>query len=243
ETIKCYLAFMNLLSEKIIAFNQNLKLTAALPENIRFMNPFVENDIALATSSQFYRKYYADQRPRQMILGINPGRHGAGVTGVPFTDTKRLEAICKIPFAGKSTHEPSSVFVYEVIKAYGGPEAFYQEVYINSVCPLGFVIQDEKGREKNYNYYDSKGLTQAVEPFIIKSIQAQIDFGLKREVCLCLGSNKNFKYLQALNKKHHFFEQIIPLEHPRYVIQYKSKHLTTYVEKYLDALQTNRPTL
>lgn len=230
---------MKPLSDQIIAFNQNLKLEATLPQNIRVMNPFEENLTALATSSEFYQKYYADQKPRRLILGINPGRHGAGVTGIPFTDTKRLEAICKINFAGKSTHEPSSVFVYEVIKAYGGPEKFYQDIYINSVCPLGFVIQDEKGREKNYNYYDSKALTQAVEPFIIKSIQAQIDFGLRRDTCFCLGSNKNFKYLKKLNEKHQFFDQVIPLEHPRYVIQYRNKHMATYVDKYIRLLQAD----
>ena len=30
----------------------------------------------------FLQKYYDDTRPRQLMFGINPGRHGAGITGV-----------------------------------------------------------------------------------------------------------------------------------------------------------------
>ncbi len=223
--------------EKVITFSSSLKLKARLPKNIRVMNPFAENPKALEISSAFYRKYYNDQKKRKLILGINPGRLGAGVTGVPFTDTKRLKGSCQLEFTGKQTHEPSSVFVYEVIEAYGGVNAFYDQVYISSVCPLGFVIQDEKGKEKNYNYYDSKALTEAVKPFIIQSIQRQIAFGIHTDKCYCLGSGKNFKFLNDLNKEQQFFGEVIPLEHPRFVMQYKSKTKDEYIEKYLRLLR------
>jgi len=49
------------------------------------MNPFRENPEALIVSGKFYKKYYNDNNPRFLILGINPGRFGAGVTGIPFT--------------------------------------------------------------------------------------------------------------------------------------------------------------
>ncbi len=126
------------------------------------MNPFKESGEAVKVSSEFYRKYYGDNKPRHLILGINPGRFGAGVTGVPFTDSKRLTGECGIAYTGKETHEPSSVFIYEMIHAYGGPEKFYQRFYINSVCPLGFVATGKNGKEVNYNYYDSKALTEAI---------------------------------------------------------------------------------
>ena len=222
--------------EKVIQFNRSLSLKARLPKNIRVMNPFAESETALNISSAFYRKYYKDTNKRKLILGINPGRLGAGVTGVPFTDTKRLKGKCQLEFEGKQTHEPSSVFVYEVIDAYGGVDAFYKQVYISSVSPLGFVIQDEKGKEKNYNYYDSKALTEAVKPFIIQSIQQQIAFGIHTDACYCLGSGKNFKFLNDLNKEQQFFGEVIPLEHPRFVMQYKSKTKEEYIEKYLRLL-------
>ena len=71
------------LAEKIIAFNQALTFEEPIPEGIRIMNPYRENPEAFRVSSLFYRKYYADDQPRRFILGINPGRFGAGVTGIP----------------------------------------------------------------------------------------------------------------------------------------------------------------
>ena len=153
-------------AQQVIQFNCSLNLTTALPANIGIMNPFAENPHALEVSSAFYQKFYNDTKPRKLILGINPGRHGAGITGIPFTDTKRLAEFCDMTIPDISTHEISSVFVYEVIEQYGGVKAFYNDLYINSISPLGFVIKDKNGREKNYNYYDSKALTKVLKPFI-----------------------------------------------------------------------------
>lgn len=223
--------------QQVIQFNNALKLTAKLPAKIGVMNPFAENTHALEVSSKFYQKYYNDTKPRKLILGINPGRHGAGVTGIPFTDTKRLVEFCELSIPDVFTHEISSVFVYEVIQQYGGVQDFYQDFYINSISPLGFVIKDKKGREKNYNYYDSKALSDMLKPFIIKSIKAQLAFGIDTDTCYCLGTGKNFAYLSALNQELGFFNNIIPLEHPRYILQYKSKRKQFYIDKYLEVLK------
>ena len=72
-------------SEKIIEYNRRLDFRGALPAGVRVMNPYRENENAFEVSSAFYRKYYADTRPRHLIMGINPGRFGAGQTGIPFT--------------------------------------------------------------------------------------------------------------------------------------------------------------
>ncbi len=226
--------------EKVIEFNKSLEFKGILPENIRIMNPFVENPSAMEVSSKFYHKFYNDHNPRHIILGINPGRFGAGVTGIPFTDTKRLKEICELDVLDFSTYEPSSVFVYEVIEAYGGVDSFYNDFYINSVCPLGFVIKDENGNEKNYNYYDSKVLQENVKSFIIETIKKQINLGTNTEVCFCLGSNKNYKFLNVLNKEMKFFNKIIPLEHPRYIMQYKSRKKTEYIEKFINSLKNSQ---
>ncbi len=186
-------------------------------------------------SSAFYRKYYGDNNKRHLILGINPGRFGAGVTGIPFTDTKRLNDPCGITYSGKVTHEPSSVFVYDVIEAYGGPEAFYNDFYINSIFPLGFTIADENGKEKNFNYYDSKDLTAAIYDFSVENIRKQISLGIETDICYCFGTGKNEKFISAINRKHGFFKELIALEHPRFVMQYKSKLKLEYIDKYLQA--------
>lgn len=225
-------------ADKIIDFNRSLELNIDLPSNIGVMNPFRENPEALKASGKFYKKYYNDNNSRSLILGINPGRFGAGVTGIPFTDTKRLENNCGIKWEMDPTHETSSVFVYEVIDAYGGPEIFYSDFFINSVSPLGFVIKDEKGKEKNYNYYDSKALLQSVEPFIIHSIREMLNFGINTDTCFCLGTNKNYNYLKQLNERKKFFNKIIPLEHPRFIMQYRLKKKDVYINKYLDNLKS-----
>lgn len=222
---------------RVIDFNRSVDFRGTLPGGIRIMNPFRENDQILPVSSTFYRKYYNDNLRRHLILGINPGRFGAGVTGIPFTDTKRLNNECGIPYSGKITHEPSSVFVYEVIEAYGGVETFYRDFYINSVVPLGFTITDESGKEKNYNYYDSSELTEAIYEFSIENIRKQIDLGIETDVCFCFGTGKNEKFLRAVNQKFGFFREVIALEHPRFVMQYKSREKPEYIDKYLRAFE------
>ena len=226
---------MESFADRIIAFNSALEFTGSLPAGIGIMNPFRENEQVLPLSSAFYRKYYSDNRSRHLILGINPGRFGAGVTGIPFTDTKRLKDPCGIDYSGKVTHEPSSVFVYEVIEAYGGPEAFYNDFYINSVFPLGFVVRDESGKEKNYNYYDSKELTAAVYDFGVESMRKQLAMGVETDRCYCFGTGQNEKFIRALNEKYRFFGEVIALEHPRFVMQYKSRFKQEYIDKYLQA--------
>lgn len=223
-------------SDNVIAFNRALTYTGKkLPKGIRVMNPYKEDPQALKISEDFYRKYYSDDRIRLLILGINPGRFGGGLTGVPFTDPKRLVSECHIPYEGKITHEPSSVFVYEMIHAYGGPQAFYRDLYINSICPLGFTQIQDNGKEKNYNYYDSPELLKAVESFNLENIRRQIGLGVSTDVCFCFGTGKNESYLRNLNETHHFFRKIVGLEHPRFIMQYKATQKQFYINKYLEA--------
>lgn len=226
---------MKTFADRVIAFNKQLHFTGTLPGGVRIMNPFKENSEIIPVSSEFYKKYYDDNRPRHLILGINPGRFGAGVTGVPFTDSKRLINDCGIDYKGKETHEPSSVFVYEMIKAFGGVKKFYGKFYINSVCPLGFTSSGNSGKEVNYNYYDSKELIGAVREFALENIRKQIALGTETDVCFCFGTGKNEKFLRELNAEQQFFKKIIPLEHPRYIVQYKSKTMQVYIDKYLAA--------
>ena len=222
-------------ADKVIAFNKKLVFDGKLPAGVSIMNPFIENEDAIAASVQFYKKYYNDYAPRHIILGINPGRFGAAVTGVPFTDSKRLKSECHLPYTGKETHEPSSVFVYEMIHAFGGPEAFYKKIYINSVCPLGFTATNAQGNEVNYNYYDSKELTAAVYSFIVDNIHKQIALGVHTDICFCFGTGRNEQFLRRLNAEKNLFKKIIALEHPRYIMQYKSRTKQLYIDKYLAA--------
>jgi hypothetical protein len=166
-----------------------------------------------------------------MIIGINPGRFGAGLTGIPFIDPIKLESLCGIKNDLPKKPELSADYVMRVIEGYGGLKKFYSTFYINSVSPLGFTFEG-----KNLNYYDTQGLVKSVEPFIYRSLSTQINFGIDRTVAFCLGEGANFKYLSGVNALHHFFDEIVPLAHPRFIMQYKRKSMQNYVDDYLNKL-------
>jgi hypothetical protein len=224
-------------ADRIMAFNKSLDFKARLPEGIHIMNPFKENPEAIRVSTEFYHEFFNDNNKRYLILGINPGRFGAGATGIPFTDTIRLNQKCGIRFDDFRTYEPSSAFVYEMIEAFGGVRQFYSSFLISALCPLGFTKTSEKGKELNYNYYDSPELTLIAYDFIVETLKQQIDLGIHSNKCFCLGTGKNDAFLRKLNNRFGFFESIITLEHPRYIMQYKAKSKEHYIKKYVDAFR------
>ena len=220
--------------EKVVAFNKKLKFSGNLPEGFEVMNPFFDNPETITVMSKFYQKFYNDYHQRKFIIGINPSRRGAGVTGVPFTDTKRLETVCGIEMKTAHTHEISSVFLYDVIENFGGVEAFYKKFYINSPFPLAIIRKTLKGN-LNANYYDDKDLFEAVKPFMIQSLKDHIDLGLDTSEVFILGK-KNATFIDKINSQEKFFEKMTVLEHPRYIQQYKIKEKQLYIDKYLIAL-------
>ena len=70
---------------------------------------------------------------------------------------------------------------------------------------------------------------------MIANIKKQISFGISTDVCFCFGTGKNEKFLKKINEEHQFFKKIIPLEHPRFIMQYKSKSKQIYLDKYMQA--------
>ena len=222
------------IGEKVVAFNKKLKYSGNLPEGFDVLNPFFDNPETLIVMTEFYLKFYNDYSQRKFIIGINPSRHGAGVTGVPFTDTKRLESVCGIEMKSAHTHEISSVFLYDVIENFGGPELFYKEFYINSPFPLAITRRTIRGG-LNANYYDDKNLFEAVKPFMIQSSKDHIKLGLDTSEVFILGK-KNATFLDKINKEEKFFDKMTVLEHPRFIQQYKSKEKQLYIDKYLIAL-------
>ncbi len=222
------------IGEKVVEFNKKLQYLGNLPEEFDVLNPFFDNPETIDVMTNFYQRFYNDDNQRKFIIGINPSRHGAGVTGVPFTDTKRLESICGIDMKSAHTHEISSVFLYSVIEQFGGPEEFYKEFYINSPFPLAIIRKTLRGG-LNANYYDDKNLFEAVKPFMIQSLKDHISLGLDTSEVFILGK-KNATFIDKINSQEHFFNKLTVLEHPRYIQQYKSKEKQLYIDKYLIAL-------
>lgn len=219
-------------SDAVLDFYQSLRLTRKLPAGVSYMNPF-SHEPAFDVTSKFYRKFYNDTHIRHMILGINPGRFGGGITGIPFTDPINLDLYCGIPNEFPKKPELSSTFIYLMINAYGGVEKFYKDHFITALSPLGFVKNG-----KNLNYYDIPALKSAVEPFVIGCLKKQLTLNVDRQRAYCLGEGENYRYLTGLNQKYQFFSEIIPLPHPRFIMQYKRKMLQEYVDRYVRTLES-----
>ncbi|MGZ8517048.1 MAG: uracil-DNA glycosylase family protein [Chitinophagaceae bacterium] len=218
-------------AEHLYQFYSSLQPHQSLPIGVEWLYP-QQGEEVMKVLGLFLDRYFNDARKRNLVLGINPGRFGGGVTGINFTAAKQLADECGIDHPFKNGSELSAEFIYAMIKSYGGPKKFYGSFFIGAVCPLGFV----KGG-KNINYYDDQELQQAVEPFIIESIKKQLSFPVDRKRCLCIGGEKNFKYLLALNGKHGWFKEIIPLPHPRFIMQYRRKQMDVFIQIYLNALR------
>jgi hypothetical protein len=221
---------MKMWAEHLLSVYGNLKPPKKLPNEIEWLYP--QKDAAvMQIFERFLNKYYDDGKPRRFFLGINPGRFGAGVTGVNFTAPKQLKDYCGIDHEFKNQTELSAEFIYDMITAYGGAEKFYSDFFIGSVCPLGFIRHG-----KNINYYDDKDLLKTVEPFVTKSLKELLDFNVDRKICFSIGGEKNFKYLASLNERFKWFEQIIPLAHPRFIMQYRRKQKQQFIQQYLQLI-------
>lgn len=222
-------------ADRAINFNKNLSFNGDLSDGFQVINPFLDHPETLVVMKKFYEKFYNDQSSRKFIIGINPSRHGAGVTGVPFTDTKRLDKVCGIPMDSAYTHEISSVFMYDMIEDYGGVEEFYKNFYINSPFPLA-ITRLTNGKWLNANYYDDAQLFETIKDYMIETLKKHINLGLDTSEVYILGK-KNAEFISKINQQEKLFEKLVVLEHPRYIQQYKSKDKQLYLDKYIMALK------
>lgn len=200
-----------------------------LPSGIDILNPYSDNKVQHLLSS-FCDKFYSGNRPRILMVGINPGRKGGGLTGIPFTDTVALKESCGLSADLPQSSELSSRFIYRMIEAYGGTPKFYDNVLLSALCPLGFVRNG-----KNFNFYDNRDVVREVKPYIVQHLEMCIHAGVRTDVVISLGK-KNGQFLEEINGELQIFDRVIALEHPRFVMQYKSSQLNYYINQYMEAL-------
>ena len=202
-----------------------------VPRGVAVMNPYA-NAAPLQYVNQFLTRYFADKTPRLLIFGINPGRFGAGITGVTFTDPVVLADICGIRNDLPRRRELSSIFIYDLIERMGGAQEFYRRYFLTALSPLGFTSEG-----KNLNYYDNRALERAVTPFIAESIRKHLAAGGRSDCAIILGTGANMKFMQRLNAEHSFFHRIYAMEHPRFIMQYRRKRLDEYIARYTNELR------
>lgn len=220
-----------MLAKRIMQFLRSTRIDARLPPGVEVMNPYINRD-SFELCRLFYEKFYADDQPRKLILGINPGRFGGGLTGVPFTDPVKLERDCGIPNSLPKKVELSADFIYTLIRAFGGPSDFYGRYFIGAMSPLGFTRDG-----KNLNYYDDRQLERTLTPYIIDALRQQVALGIDTQKGYCMGEGQNFKFLRKLNDDHGFFQEIVPLPHPRFIMQYRRRRIDEFVELYRRQLE------
>lgn len=218
-------------ADRLLRFLTGFPLPPPLPENVQAFSPYQE-PTPLGLFTQFARQYYTGSQPRVAVLGINPGRLGNGRTGVAFTDPIALSA-WGIANDLPRRREPSSEFMQAVVAAMGGPAAFYGQFMLGSLYPL-VLLRDGL----NYNFYDSPAVTAALWPTIQQGMQQLAEeVGLARHAAVCLG-RRNGQYFTRLNEELGLFEQLHILDHPRYLMQYKRRHLAENVAHYVETLQS-----
>jgi len=218
-------------SEQILDFYFNLTKELPLPSGVETIYPF-RNTETKRVMQTFFQKYYDDVKPRTYLIGINPGRLGSGITGIGFADAYHLEKYCDIANSFDKRVEISAAFMFEVMEAYGGVEKFYKDFFFTTVMPLGLLKND-----KNYNYYDDLETQDALKPFIEETLLKQMSFLQAKPNIICVGQGKNLKYLKAFNDKHHCFNSIEVVPHPRWVMQYRRKEKQKYIDAYSEVFK------
>jgi len=222
-----YMSFAESYSDWLLQLQPGIKL----PRGTHWLNPYEEQEIPNAVRS-FYNSFYKGKRKRILLLGINPGRLGAGLTGIAFTDPVQLTRLCGKEYGLPQKAEHSATFIHAMIETYGGMHVFARHFLLAAMCPLG-LIKDGK----NYNYYDDPALLKSVTPFIEKCIDEQLAIGGRTDAVICIGEGKNRTVLENLNSKKRWFRSIHTLPHPRWVMQYRRKHTDFYVSQYVNLLQ------
>jgi hypothetical protein len=217
-------------ARKAVKYFLTLNKVPPLPSLVSIMNPYTSAEVISVVNS-FYNKFYSDKNNRIFIFGINPGRFGGGITGIPFTDPLALEDHCGICNDFVKKRELSSTFIYTMISRLGGAGIFFSKFYLSALFPLALIK-----RGKNLNYYDDQDLFARLKPYMLNALERQLQFGAGR-TAISLGK-RNTIYLSEFNVQLKYFDKIITLEHPRYIMQYKRKELDTYLNKYLSVLKS-----
>jgi hypothetical protein len=121
-------------------FKNNLEVKDILEqEKITVLNGFNKN---LELVHRYYQKVYSTEANRVVLCGINPGKNGAGRTGIPFLDFRAVSDI------GQDDREQSAQFILSIINEIGS-ELFYRNVYMTNISWFGFTKDGN-----NLNYYD-----------------------------------------------------------------------------------------
>jgi len=218
-------------AKNVTDFLTHLSLPCKPPDGIDVLLPYASEEVCRVVQ-QMCATYYSSPDRRIAIWGINPGRFGAGLTGLAFTDPYAVDHLLGITSALSGRRELSAKFVQKVIEQFGGPQLFYRHFYVTALSPLGYI----KGT-KNLNFYDDPRLQSTLTPQIQSWVREQLEFGIRRDVTIVLGTGKLKLFFEREIRQQCGFSDVIYLEHPRFIMQYRRKRIHEYCDRYVSTLQ------
>lgn len=216
---------------RVEAFLTSVAIRERLPRGFEVLHPYTRDEVRKVVHEMCTR-FYAVGQTRVAVWGINPGRFGAGITGLSFTDPHALKHVLGIASILEGRREISAEFIQGVIESYGGAERFFADVYLTALCPLGFVRNGV-----NINFYDDIKLQQRLTPGIVSWVKQQIGFGVRTDNTMVLGTGKLKQFFEKHVREQCGFQHVTYLEHPRYIMQYRRKERPKYVRLYVENLQ------
>ena len=86
------------------------------------------------------------------------------------------------------------------------------------------------------NYYDDIDLFNKWKNKIVEWIKFEVKNIVTKKICVIIGKGKNQKFFELLNKEYKFFDEIIALPHPRWILQYRSKEKNYFIKTYIKTL-------
>ena len=151
-------------------------------------------------------KLYRRHHPSVVIVDL--AMQGSGLGGLPLI--RRINA-----------HDPSTRIL--VFSMHSDPIIVARALEAGAT---GYVLKDTSPAE----------LMKAFEPFMLRCIRRQLETMPVFPVCYCLGEGENFRYFSRVNERYGFFKEIIPLPHPRWVMQYRRKRIAEFADEYVTQL-------
>lgn len=169
--------------------------------------------------------YYPSDPNRIVLCGINPGKNGAGKTGIPFIDFRSLSHL--LPDTKQDDCESSAEFIYSIISEIG-VKPFNRHVYMTNLSWFGYV---KDGR--NLNYY--KLPEKLIHVFTSSFIEEMKMVKPKAIIPLSIDVEKSLKKMKQEEKL--TFPVVERLPHP-YYCSIQSHHDDDYREMYVKKIRS-----
>ena len=210
---------MNLLQQNLDRYLNDRDFLHLLGEHgICIPSDFVNNREGIAAFSE---RYYGNSVPRIMICGINPGRLGAGKTGIPFLDFGSLSQL--IPSMERLDSENSAGFFFQVVKSFGA-ESFFKAFHVTNFSSVGYL----KGGV-NFNYHDlPQAALETVERNFLEEVRV-----VKPTHVVSLGKEVHQSMRKLLPAG---IDCSLRLPHPSWIATYRSNDMDHWVLRYREAL-------